>query len=103
MQNLISLNLSAQDLADLDAAIAKVRRVFIPFLGLEPADRVEMKKMGPKSRDFCEQTLNLLASNPQMVPPNLRLQETQQCMRHARQAKHSASNAMQKRSTPPYV
>ena len=75
MQNLISLHLSAQDLADLDAAIATVRRVFTPFIGLEAEDRIEMKKMGPKCRDFCEQTLNLLASNPQMVPPNLGLDE----------------------------
>lgn len=34
-----------------------------------------MKKMGPKSRNFREQTLNLLASNPQRVPPNLGLEE----------------------------
>ena len=75
MQNLVSLNLSAQDLADLDAALATLRRVFAPFVALQPDDRVEMKKMGPKSRDFCEQTLTLLENNPQMVPPSLGLAE----------------------------
>ena len=75
MQNLVSLNLSAQDLADIDTAIATLRRVFTPFIALQPDDRVEMKKMGPKSREFCEQALSLLESNPQMVPPNLGLAE----------------------------
>ena len=75
MQNLISLNLSQQDFTDLDAAIATLRRVFAGFVGLQPEDRVEMKKMGPKSIDFCEQTLDLLMNNPQIVPPNLGLAE----------------------------
>lgn len=75
MQNLISLTLSPQDLADLDGAIATLRRVFGPFVALQADDRIEMKKMGPKSREFCEQTLDVLANNPQMVPPNLGLAE----------------------------
>jgi hypothetical protein len=75
MQNLISLHLSAQDLADLDAALATLRRVFTPFVALQPDDRVEMTKMWPKSRDFCEQTLTLLENNPQIVPPSLGLAE----------------------------
>lgn len=75
MQNLVSLNLSAQDLADVDAAIATLRRVFAPFVALQPDERVEMKKMGPKSRDFCDNTLTLLENNPQIVPPNLGLAE----------------------------
>ncbi|GAB3380105.1 hypothetical protein [Lysobacter fragariae] len=75
MQNLISLTLSTQDLADLDGALATVRRVFTPFVALQPDDRIEMKKMGPKSREFCEQALTLLENNPQIVPPSLGLAE----------------------------
>lgn len=75
MQNLISLNLSAQDLTDLDAAIVTIRRVFAPFVALQVDEKVEMKKMGPKSREFCELTLELLENNPQIVPPNLGLAE----------------------------
>jgi hypothetical protein len=75
MQNLVSLNLSAQDLADVDAAIVTLRRVFTPFVALQPDDRVEMKKMGPKSRHFCDNTLTLLENNPQICPPNLGLAE----------------------------
>ena len=69
MQNLISLNLSAEDFAEVDAAIATLRRVFAGFVALQPEDRVEMKKMGPKSYAFCDQTLDLLMNNPQIVPP----------------------------------
>ncbi|QNP41723.1 hypothetical protein [Lysobacter solisilvae (ex Woo and Kim 2020)] len=49
--------------------------MFAPFVALQPDDRVELKKMGPKSRDFCEQALTLLANNPQIVPPSLGLAE----------------------------
>ena len=55
MQNLISLNLSAQDLADVDAAIATLRRVFAPMIVLQPAQRRELYKMGDKSESFCRQ------------------------------------------------
>lgn len=36
MQNLISLNLSARDLADIDTSIATLRRVFAPMIALQP-------------------------------------------------------------------
>jgi len=77
MQNLISLNLSAQDTADLDAALDTLRRVFAPLIVLQPAQRRELYKMGDKSEVFCRQTLSLLADNPQIVPPNLGVAEAQ--------------------------
>src|SRR5687768_5256274 len=77
MQNLVSLNLSAQDLADVDAAIATLRRVFTSMIALQPGQRRELYKMGDKSEMFCRQTLNVLAANPQIVPPNLGLTEAQ--------------------------
>ena len=77
MQNLISLNLSAQDLADVDTALATLRRVFTPMIALRPEQRRELYKMGDKSESFCRQTLTVLAANPQMVPPNLGLAEAQ--------------------------
>ena len=77
MQNLISLNLSAQDTADLDAALDTLRRVFTPLIALQPAQRRELYKMGDKSEVFCRQTLSLLADNPQIVPPNLGVAEAQ--------------------------
>ena len=77
MQNLVSLTLSAQDLADIDAALATLRRVFTPMIALQPDQRRELYKMGDKSEAFCRQTLSVLAANPQIVPPNLGLAEAQ--------------------------
>jgi len=77
MQNLISLNLSAQDTTDIDAALDTLRRVFAPLIALQPAQRRELYKMGDKSEVFCRQTLSLLADNPQIVPPNLGVAEAQ--------------------------
>ena len=73
MQNLITLNLSEQDLADFDTALATLRRLMAPMVVLQPDDRRELNKMGPKSEAFCDQTLDLLGNNPGIVPPNLGL------------------------------
>ena len=75
MQNLISLNLTEQDLTDFDAALATLRRLSAPFVVLEPQERRELNKLGPKSELFVDETLTVLQNNPQMVPPNLGLAE----------------------------
>jgi len=77
MQNLISLNLSAQDLVDIDTAIVTLRRVFAPMIALQPGQRRELYKMGDKSEAFCRQTLGVLAANPQIVPPSVNIAEAQ--------------------------
>jgi hypothetical protein len=77
MQNLVSLNLTAQDLADVDAAIATLRRVFAQMIALQPTQRRDLYKMGDKSEVFCRQTLQVLAANPQIIPPSLNLAEAQ--------------------------
>ena len=77
MQNLVSLNLTAQDLADTDAAIATLRRVFAQMIALQPSQRRDLLKMGDKSEVFCRQTLAVLAANPQIIPPSLDLAEAQ--------------------------
>ena len=77
MQNLVSLQLSTQDLADLDAALATLRRLTIGMRALPPGMRRDLNKMGEKSEFFCRQTLNVLAANPQIVPQSLDLAEAQ--------------------------
>ena len=64
MQNLISLVLTEQDLADFDTSLATLRRLMAPMIALKPEDRRELNKMGPKSEAFCGQVLALLANNP---------------------------------------
>ncbi|HEY4583534.1 MAG TPA: hypothetical protein VIG88_11850 [Lysobacter sp.] len=81
MQNLASVNLSAQDLADVDAALDTLRRVFAPLVALTPQQRRELAKMGDKSEAFCRQALQLLDANPQIVPPSLGLSEAQADLR----------------------
>ena len=51
MQNLISLNLSAQDLTDLDAAIVTIQRVFAPLITLQ-ADEVLTRAFGAGFIDY---------------------------------------------------
>lgn len=75
MQNLVSLTLSANDLAEADAAIATLKRVFAPLVSLSSDEVRGLAKMGEKSEVFCRQTLAVLAANPQVVPPNLGLAE----------------------------
>lgn len=77
MQNLISLNLTAQQLEQVDAALATLREVLGPMIALTPQQRRELSKMGDKSEAFCRQTLTVLAANTQIVPPNLGLAEAQ--------------------------
>lgn len=75
MQNLVSLVLTEQDLADFDAALATLRRLMAPMVVLQPDQRRELNKMGPKSEVFCQQTLDVLVNNPEIVPPSLGLGE----------------------------
>jgi len=75
MQNLISLNLTEQDLTDFDTALATLRRLSAPFISLETQERRELNKLGPKSEVFVDETFAILLSNPQIVPPNLGLEE----------------------------
>lgn len=75
MQNLITLVFTDQDLADIDAALATLRRVSAPFVALEPQERRELNKLGPKSEAFVDETLTVLQNNPQIIPPNLGLDE----------------------------
>jgi hypothetical protein len=71
MQNLATVRLTDTDLADFDNALGVVRRVFNQFVVLQPEQRRALTKMGGKSEMFCRQTLDMLASNPQIVPPSI--------------------------------
>ena len=75
MQNLITLAFNDQDLTDFDAALATLRRLMALYISLESQERRELNKLGPKSEVFVDQTFAILLSNPQVVPPNLGLEE----------------------------
>lgn len=71
MQNLATVRLTDTDLTEVDNAIRVLRGVFSHFVALEPEQRRALTKMGGKSEMFCRQTLDMLASNPQIVPPSV--------------------------------
>jgi hypothetical protein len=76
-QNLISLNLSEADFAEIDGALGTLETKLAGLLDLNIDERRGLSKMGDKSEAFCRQTLTVLAQNPQVIPPSLDLAEAQ--------------------------
>lgn len=50
---------------------------FADLASLTPAQVRGLNKMGDKAEAFCRQTLNVLDMNPQIVPPNFDLADSQ--------------------------
>lgn len=71
-QNLITLNLSAADQAEIDAALTTLEQRLSGLIDLEANERRGLPKMGDKSEAFCRQTLRVMAQNPTLVPARLR-------------------------------
>jgi hypothetical protein len=67
-QNLVSLDLSADDLAAMDQAIATLEALTKPFITLSADDKSSLVKMGDKSVAFCQQTALVLAQNKEILP-----------------------------------
>jgi hypothetical protein len=70
-QNLISLQLSQDQLTQADTALTTLEQVLGGLVSLLPDDRRQLTKMGQKSEVFCRQAISVLANNPQIVPPSL--------------------------------
>lgn len=74
-QNLISLNLTEADYAEIDKAINTLETKWAGLIDLSSSERRSLTKMGEKSELFCRQTMNVLIQNPQLIPPSLDLTE----------------------------
>ncbi|GAB3514350.1 hypothetical protein [Pseudoxanthomonas daejeonensis] len=72
-QNLIDLELSAQSLAAIDAALATLEIELTPLLGLDPESRRGLTKMGDKSEAFCRQAVVAFSQNADVLPRNFDL------------------------------
>ncbi|UWX03663.1 hypothetical protein H1235_12630 [Pseudoxanthomonas sp. NC8] len=72
-QNLIDLELSAESLAAIDAALATLEAQLTPLLGLDPAARRGLTKMGDKSEAFCRQAVVAFSQNAEVLPRNFDL------------------------------
>lgn len=77
MQNLVSIQYTDEEIAQMDAALNTLRVLFSRMIALQPDERRELTKLGPKSQAFCDQALAVLLANPQIVPPSLNLAEAQ--------------------------
>ena len=77
MQNLVSMNLSSDQLAAVDAALTALESNLAEMVSLTPKQRRTVPRMGDKSEAFCRQALSLLGQNPQVVNPSLGLPEAE--------------------------
>ena len=74
-QNLVSLDISADDLAAMDQAIATLETLTKPFITLSADDNSGLVKMGDKSVAFCQQTVQVLDQNKDILPPTFDFEE----------------------------
>lgn len=76
-QNLITFALDDAALAAIDTALDALEAQLDGLIDLDADQRRALPKMGDKSETFCRQTLNLMALNPQLVPPGLGLAQAE--------------------------
>ena len=74
-QNLISLELSAEQLKEVHGALAVLEKNLDGLISLSVAERHELAKMGPKSEMFSRKTHELLLSSPEVLPRVFDLEE----------------------------
>ena len=76
-QNLVSLNLTDEQIAAALAGLQQVEAALPGLIALESGERRGMMLLGPRSEPFARQTLRVLAQNPGIVPPSLNLTDAQ--------------------------
>ena len=74
-QNLVSLSLTDAQLSVIDQSLTDLETQLSGLIAMNAAQRKSLARMGDKSESFCRQTLNVLAQNPQVVPPSVALQD----------------------------
>ncbi|NIZ75246.1 hypothetical protein DL568_26280, partial [Escherichia coli] len=74
-QNLITFAPSAADLTAIDGAIKTLEDRLASLIDLSPEQRHTLTKMGDKSEAFCRKAVEVLAANPNVLPPNFNVPE----------------------------
>ena len=74
-QNLVSLDISAADVAEFDAALAVIEKFVKPLLSLTADEVKGLSKMGDKSEQFCRQAAMVLGQNRDTLPATFALDE----------------------------
>ena len=77
MQNLVSIQYTDAELAQIDTALSTLGQLFARMVVLQNDERRELSKLGPKSAAFCDQAIAVAMANPQIIPPSINLAEAQ--------------------------
>jgi hypothetical protein len=72
-QNLVDIDLSADDLTAIDAALTALEAGFSRLLALTPDQRQQLTKMGDKSEAFCRKADAVFGENLPILPANFDL------------------------------
>jgi hypothetical protein len=72
-RNLVDIDLSADDLTAIDAALAALEAGFSRLLALTPDQRQQLTKMGDKSEAFCRKADAVFGENLAILPANFDL------------------------------
>lgn len=72
-QNFATLNLTADELAAMDAGLAQLEAAAAGMIALTPQQKTQMVRTGDKSEPFYRQTLRVLEQNPQVLSANMNL------------------------------
>ena len=76
-QNIVSLVLTDEQINAAMDALTALEGALAGLISLDAEERRRLTKMGQKSEVFCRQALSVLAQNPQVVPPSLKLADAQ--------------------------
>ncbi len=72
-QNMISLALSAEQLAEVNKALDVLEEKLAGFISLSADDRAELRKMGPKAEMFARKAHDVLVQSPEILPGTFEL------------------------------
>jgi hypothetical protein len=76
-QDIIDLTLTDAQLDAADQSLSNIETALSGMVAMNTGQRRKLARMGDKSEAFCRQALSVLAQNPQVVPPSLKLAEAQ--------------------------
>ncbi|WP_109830762.1 hypothetical protein [Reichenbachiella versicolor] len=75
-ENLVSVQISTENLDKINAAIAELNNTLKPILtSLTSEQRMELPKMGEGNTTFVEKALDYAVSNPEFAPPYMDVSE----------------------------
>lgn len=80
MQNLASLNFTDAQLTAIDQTISQLEDQLAGLITLPAGSKKRSAKLGDKSESFCRQSLQTLAENPKILPPQIDVADAQRDM-----------------------